>query len=220
MKPTMHHRLPAFLAGSLLLHMAGLLVFAPQASRENQPGWSLAIRLLPPSLASPATLRLHHNGAANRTIVLNQFDHADARLKSRPVDSHDSIRDPDDIVTKPGAFNIAPDGAHARSASPEMRATGQEIQHQLVAAMLPYFDYPLFARRQGWQGEVQLAVHVARDGRLTALRLARSSGYPILDAAALESLGKVHRLPDSATRQLDNRGFDLRVPVVYRLTEG
>ena len=50
-------------------------------------------------------------------------------------------------------------------------------------AALP--PYPAAARRLGEEGLVIVHVRIGRDGRVLAATLARSSGYPRLDAAAL-----------------------------------
>jgi protein TonB len=218
MNMTGHSLLPRFLAASLLAHLAGVVALAPQAPGEEPPGRSLATQLLPASRAAPATAGAGRDGGSAAIEDLTRIDRADDRLKTAPA-ARDAARafDGHNAAIDAGA---APGATRAQPASPAAESVGQQIRQQLLAAMHPYFDYPLLARRLGWQGEVQIAVHVARDGRLTALRLTRSSGFPVLDAAALTSLGKVRRLPDTLTRHLDDQGFDLRVPVVYRLTAG
>ncbi len=45
--------------------------------------------------------------------------------------------------------------------------------------------YPIVARRRGYQGKVLLEVLVKKNGRAGPIRLARSSGYEILDKAAI-----------------------------------
>ncbi len=57
-----------------------------------------------------------------------------------------------------------------------------------------HFNYPLLARRRGWEGEVLLAFRLEADGRITGAHVARSSGYGVLDRAALTALGKVKRI--------------------------
>jgi len=51
-------------------------------------------------------------------------------------------------------------------------------------------DYPRMARRRGYQGNVVLEVLVGRNGTVGDLRVSKSSGYPVLDRAALDSVKK------------------------------
>lgn len=74
-----------------------------------------------------------------------------------------------------------------------------------------HFRYPLLARRRGWQGEVLLGFQLSARGQITDIRVARSSGYPLLDRAAVNSLRQVGSLP-TPRQQLD-----LQLPVIYRL---
>jgi protein TonB len=52
----------------------------------------------------------------------------------------------------------------------------------------PLPEYPLIGRKRGYQGTVILEVLVNREGRVTDLRLFASSGYSVLDQAALASV--------------------------------
>ena len=48
--------------------------------------------------------------------------------------------------------------------------------------------YPLLARKRGYQGTVLLEVLVSKDGKAASIQLARSSGYKILDRAAIQGV--------------------------------
>ena len=48
--------------------------------------------------------------------------------------------------------------------------------------------YPDLARARGWSGDVRLMVILRPDGQIRAIRLLESSGYPILDEAARNSV--------------------------------
>lgn len=48
--------------------------------------------------------------------------------------------------------------------------------------------YPRLARRRGWQGVVRLRVRVSPDGRVIEASVDQSSGYQVLDRAALEAV--------------------------------
>lgn len=56
-------------------------------------------------------------------------------------------------------------------------------------------SYPKFARDRGQQGRVLLAVRVGVDGRPLTVRLERSSGYPLLDAAAQDAVERWRFVP-------------------------
>ena len=93
------------------------------------------------------------------------------------------------------------------------------LQGQLRNALAPYFTYPLLARRNGWQGQVQVGLRVEADGRLSHVRIAHSSGYGLLDSAALATLNRIQALPKAAG-WLDGQHFDMVLPIEYRLIDG
>lgn len=107
--------------------------------------------------------------------------------------------------------------ANATEASRAMTAQTTSLLHaQIQQAFRLQFYYPRLAVRQGWQGEVRLGMKVAANGRLEDIHILVSSGYGILDRAALESLGKVVQLP-AATVLLHGQDLALELPVQYRL---
>jgi protein TonB len=91
----------------------------------------------------------------------------------------------------------------------------QAVRQHLQA----HFEYPWLARKRNWQGDVLLTLHIERDGRLSRVALDTSSGYPALDRSALESAQRIGRIPE-AGRWLGDAGYDLILPVRYRLTDG
>lgn len=86
---------------------------------------------------------------------------------------------------------------------------------QIKTALARHFQYPRLAQRKGWQGEVTLVFTLERDGQIMNARIANSSGYSMLDRAALASLNKVGRITSLPTQALT-----LQLPVIYRLQEG
>ena len=51
----------------------------------------------------------------------------------------------------------------------------------------PRPDYPIEARRQGWEGTVTLQLELLADGKVGEVKMAKSSGHEVLDAAAREA---------------------------------
>lgn len=75
-------------------------------------------------------------------------------------------------------------------------------------------SYPRAALRERLEGRVELALRIGHDGSLLGVRVAESSGYALLDDAAMNSarLGRLPAPPDAAgLRDSD----ELVVPLVY-----
>ena len=93
-----------------------------------------------------------------------------------------------------------------------------EIQHRLSR----YLSYPVRARRRGWQGEVMVGFHVDKQGVLHNVHLAQTSGYSLLDNAALNAIEKIKNIPLSTWLEKSRDSIfhptSLQLPVIYRLT--
>lgn len=89
------------------------------------------------------------------------------------------------------------DETRAQLSPVDLAAIKEEVyspSHAPITHALPVYrrntppQYPLIARRRGYQGRVLLEVLVRRDGRAGSIRLARSSGYEVLDRAAIKGV--------------------------------
>lgn len=78
--------------------------------------------------------------------------------------------------------------------------------------------YPYLARRQSQEGRVVLRVQVTADGAAAAVRLRQSSGYRLLDEAAVEAVKKWRFVP--AIRAGAPVAGSVDVPVSFKLTDG
>lgn len=95
-------------------------------------------------------------------------------------------------------------------------ALEQLVASRIRGALARYFNYPRRARREGWQGAVVLDFRIDIDGTISAINVARSSGYTLLDRAAVGALTKVGRIPlDGALPH----PLELQLPVIYHLEE-
>lgn len=79
----------------------------------------------------------------------------------------------------------------------------------------PVPEYPLIARKRGYQGTAVLEVLVDRQGRVADLRLSASCGYSVLDQAALTSVKTW--LFDPGTRGGEKVDMWVKVPVRFQL---
>ena len=79
---------------------------------------------------------------------------------------------------------------------------------RLTQAIKP--DYPKGARQRGEEGDVALELAIDAGGRVEAVAVAASSGFPELDAAAVRAAGKARFIPAKAGR--------VAVPSAARIT--
>jgi len=82
-----------------------------------------------------------------------------------------------------------------------------------------HFYYPYVARRNGWQGETDLGLHISADGRISGVHVVKSSGHRMLDRAAVKSARRIKVLPELVDL-LYGRALNLVLPVRYRLYDG
>ena len=81
----------------------------------------------------------------------------------------------------------------------------------------PKPPYPRLARRNGEEGTVLLRVLVTREGRAARLELDKTSGFPLLDSAALEAVKEWRFVP--ARKGTESVEDWVRVPIVFRLVD-
>jgi len=89
-----------------------------------------------------------------------------------------------------------------------------ELSQLMQLALARHFRYPFQALRRGLEGEVIVAFTLKVDGQIENIRIASSSGYSILDSAALQTLNKVSRIE----RTLDH-AYSFKLPVIYQLQD-
>jgi TonB family protein len=70
---------------------------------------------------------------------------------------------------------------------PSLQITGQIQNRKILRKVVP--EYPARALREGWEGTVQVKFWVDPSGRVKpSVILIRSSGYPVLDQAAMRAI--------------------------------
>ena len=89
-------------------------------------------------------------------------------------------------ATGPGGGDAAIANAGGRGAGSGAGAGGGADGLRAFCARCPAPEYPSRARRQGWQGTVDVELAIASDGGVREARVGRSSGYPALDDVALD----------------------------------
>ena len=91
---------------------------------------------------------------------------------------------------------------------PYLTALRQRIQESV--------RYPSSARRRGLAGTVSVEILILANGTIGDVTLLESSTHQVLDAAALETIRALPRMP--LPPDLPARALRVRVPVVFQMT--
>jgi len=86
----------------------------------------------------------------------------------------------------------------------------------LAVSARRYKLYPSRARENGWSGAAEVRVAITANGVPQPPQLLRSSGQPLLDAAALEMIGNAARHTE-VPASLRGLAYSVSLPVVFDL---
>lgn len=204
------HALPLFIVCSVAMHVFMLANWTPSAPQVSSGGVTLTV-----ALSRPAPVPELKSDAPAPAVAEPPRRKDTARRMSRVSPAQDSAVS--DAVEK---SEPSPSPAGAASLRQAMEIDSDptlNIAARVNLELARHFHYPAQAVRRGWQGTVTLGFRVSVDGVIENLHIAQSSGYALLDRAALGALGKVHAIAlDSGTLRA---ALDLQLPVIYRLEE-
>lgn len=163
-----------------------------------------AVVIAASSWLAPTSLATHPLGERRLVVELG-----DITVTARP--RHDRKPTEPDAARSP---STVPDTGGSTSGAPSINHLLGDIQTRLSR----YLSYPPLARTRGWQGTVTVGFDLVPDGRLRRIHVTRSSGYDVLDRAAVDALARVERLDGNGIARID-AALAMRLPVIYRLTE-
>ena len=86
----------------------------------------------------------------------------------------------------------------------------------IAKMLLKHKFYPLAAQRLKQVGTVLLEIEISRSGHIVSKRVINSSGFPILDNAAMESLENLGKFPPFP-ETISANSKKLRLPFRYSL---
>ena len=133
-------------------------------------------------------------------------------LPTIPVSPPASIANPVDPAP-PQPETAAPKSALAPPAPQVSSEAHDTWEGRVLARLEKVRRYPGAARIARQQGVVYVRFRMNRDGHILSSSLVRSSGFPALDQAALETLRRADPLPKIPADRPDE--IDLSVPMEY-----
>ncbi|MBQ9394741.1 MAG: energy transducer TonB [Proteobacteria bacterium] len=115
-----------------------------------------------------------------------------------------------------GQSSASLNDSNRTSTQVDEQAVWKSYAKQLNEHFKKHHHYPEMARRRRMTGTVWLLVEVRRDGSLISVEIAESSGFPMLDDAAISSVKDsvpVPPFPENITAETKK----LRIPYVFKL---
>jgi protein TonB len=221
--------LAGFLVLSAALHAALMLLGSRPEIRSIGPAGrvmqvSMAYRAaaaVPPSPAvdrlEGSTSRAPHHTHPKRPASTGIPSQAARHRPANPP--HDTARatpvTTQATETPDPATPVPPSSVHSSSGE---QSAEEHLRSSILRLVSSRFHYPVLARRKGMEGIVRLQVRIESDGRISRLQVQQTSGYQVLDLAALQSL-QLASVPDAA-QWMNGQAIDIIIPVEYRLVGG
>lgn len=233
-----------FIIVSIGCHV-GWLLYQPIAPftvqfSQAQPVQQIAIQIINSQQTKPATKVKHQPKTQEKPAMSTQFHAKENRLAKTPtkkVESSSSssiakpktkksmpVKETEPAVSKVAKAQQSQNQSQAAPASSAPTITKQHsLKNQVVdlktlpvfKAPRPPLNYPLKAKRRGYQGVAILQIELNAKGAITKLSVLQSSGFTELDKAALNNVSQWKFHPVIR----DNHGIKARfsVPIEFSL---
>jgi protein TonB len=126
-------------------------------------------------------------------VLVNEMSISFASLQMQQADvvpqPKPKPREPDPVPSdEPAVKEVAPPVQQAAASPPSPVVLDAEPDYKADYLNNPRPPYPMVARRMGYHGKVVLDVEVLAEGKAGDVKLHQSSGYDILDNAALQTV--------------------------------
>jgi protein TonB len=164
----------------------------------------------PPPAAAPTTAK-----SASKAVVKGKFSVRAEGTKTAapviPVTAHQFVRE---NQAKETADNTA--AATADKAPHDADVVAH--YEQLISLWIQKFKiYPIDARSQGMQGETVVRIRLDRQGNIHYYALEHSTGYPVLDHAAIDMIHRANPVPAVPVDYPPGDLMEFLVPVTFHL---
>ena len=101
--------------------------------------------------------------------------------------------------------------------SPISKNIRSRAKYKIGTIENPHPEYPIIARKKGWQGRLLLAVHVDKNGNVLNIHVKETSGFEVLDKVSIKTVSDWKFLP---ARFGDSYVEDnLNIPVSFKLID-
>ena len=227
------HRLPIAIAVSVGIHLAAYSIWQQRSQAveisTEQPGQNFNIALInvqtkanPVNQTSPAKHQVKPKQAKIKTGVKNKKTsppkfktHKNTRQSA--LKTNTPLRQPPFIEEAVQHQPTKPSPPTAVAQHKPFSLLNNDMVKELNSKFSARFQYPMLARKRGWQGKVVLALNINRYGEIAKIVVQKSSGYKILDHNAIETFEAIGVVSAEIQTHI-KQPHRLSIPIIYQLT--
>jgi periplasmic protein TonB len=228
---------PSAIAISAAAHLLVVLLvpYRPETPRQTAARVLIPVSLIeaPPAARPSAAPKIERRPAPQQSAIESQQPAAQEppRVEDAPtaevlpiqdVEQQPATEEPGALLLQPEAAS-APIDASAPAAGPTAQPTASTQPNAEIAAyaailsalrgrIVQEIRYPALARANGWKGTVVVAVRIDAAGVLLQAIIRQSSGYEVLDRAAIALVRKVTPVSNPLALPVS-----IEIPIVYEL---
>lgn len=225
-----HRGIKKFLLPSVILHLLlfslVILLFETDQS-YHKPTASYEIGLIKlPSKKKTSNQNTDNDTKENKTEKIDILQASKKVALGKPVKSTKQSKELTSIIIEDNTGqstmreNPQVSGRSVSSTATGIAGSANAVTQQAFPDynLNPKPDYPLMARRRGYEGTVLIRVKVLKNGKVGELDIERSSQYDILDKTALNAVGNWTFVP--AKRNGISITSWVTIPVKFELKDG
>lgn len=225
------------LAFAFVLHVAGLYAWwvAPRTPVIDIPVRALNVKLGGDDAVHEESIREARSNSNNKVVEhtiarLVRLDEKPADKPAKKITKPEAKPEPAVVekkidATAPKQFvrsePQAPSTPQISDLADSDSPGGKELlsrYEQLISLWIQKFkQYPDEARRQGMQGKTMVRIRIDRRGNIHYWELENSTGYALLDRAAIDMVKRANPVPAVPNNYPAGEQFDFLIPVNFRL---
>ena len=104
---------------------------------------------------------------------------------------------------------------NTNTTNPTSKNIKSRAKYKIGTIENPHPEYPLIARKKGWQGRLLLAVHIDKNGNVLNVHVKETSGFEVLDKVSVKTIRDWKFLP--ARHGDSNVEDNINIPVSFIL---
>lgn len=203
----------------MMFGINNMTIFEINENKE-QGRSSLVVELLAKDKQKKSSILLKKNKTSVVSAQVADALKVENRVEKKPIESPKNTTVNHMVTHEVIKKNLLPSLSKTHFPNKKINSklpnNNEKIKTLLNKAISKYFYYPKSARRKNRQGKVILAFVINNNGLIEHVRVDTSSGYAVLDEAAIKAFKKVE-VSESLANIIMGVGKEYTLPIIYKL---